>query len=185
MSGAAVERNWKAIARNRVAVSLCVGAILFSVLLTFRSYSYSDSFTLYDATVGTEEGLLSLQIPLVRRIPSEPSSTEWATYSRGKSSWETDGNAAKATLRDWMSMLDTVRCEGAMFGGFGYWKGAWQSPSRPGPFIVMFLPIWFAVLTGSMFIALVCWRRVRFRLATILIVMTGVCLALGLLKATT
>ena len=82
-----------------------------------------------------------------------------------------------------MSMLSQVRCEGAMFGGFGYWKGAWQSESRPGPFIVMFVPIWTVVFALFVSLAIAIWRGVRFRMATVLLWMTLACVALGLLKA--
>lgn len=96
--------------------------------------------------------------------------------------WESDDGGGKATLRNWMSMLDRVRCEGGMVAGFGYWKGAWQSDSRPGPFIVMFVPVWLGVAVALMGVALACWFRVRFRLATLMMGTTFVGVMLWLLS---
>ena len=148
---------------------LCITIAVCSVLATGRSYTRSDSLTFIDATVCTDEGLLSLQIPLVRLALHEAPSTEWMTYKRGKNTWESEDGGGKATLRNWMSMLDTARCEGGMVAGFGYWKGGWQSSSRPGSFIVMFLPIWVAIATALTFVATIYWLRVRFTLATMLL----------------
>jgi hypothetical protein len=150
------------------AVLLAAAISVCSVLATWRSYAYSDSLTVADATVSTDEGLLSLQIPLVRRAPGGQMVTQWITYKRGKDMWETGDGGGKTRLRYWMTILDTARCEGGMLGGFGYWKGAWQSSSRPGPFIVMFVPIWVAITSMFMLIAILYLRRMRFRLATML-----------------
>ena len=79
-------------------------------------------------------------------------------------------------------MLDTVRCDGGMVAGFGYWKGAWQSNSRPGPFIVMFLPVWIAVAAALVAVAVGFWFRVRFTLTTMLLGMTFVGAMLWLLS---
>jgi hypothetical protein len=95
--------------------------------------------------------------------------------------WESGDGGGKATLRNWMSMLDKARCEGGMVGGFGYWKGAWQSNSRPGPFLVMFIPIWFAIATSLAMIAVCYWRRIRFGLTNILIGMAFFSVLLWLL----
>lgn len=165
----------------RHASFLCAAILACSVLATTRSYMRSDSLTLLDATICTDEGLLSLQIPLVRRAPSEQSTTQWTIYSRGKNIWDDNEGGGKATLRSWMSMADQVGCEGGMVGGFGYWKGAWQSNSRPGPFLVMFTPIWAVVSVAFTLVATFYLRRVQFRLATILLLMTGVSVVLWLL----
>ena len=158
-----------------IAISVC------SVLATWRSYAYSDSLTFVDATVCTDEGLLSLQIPLVRRAPDGQMVTRWITYKRGKGMWEMGDGGGKARLRYWMTILDTTGCEGGMVGGFGYWKGAWQSSSRPGPFIVMFVPIWFAAASMFMLIVICHLRRMRFKLATMLLGTTLISVMLWLL----
>ena len=165
----------------RNAIFLCAAILACSVLATSRSYMRSDSLTFLDDTICTDEGLLSLQIPLVRRAPSEQSTTQWTIYSRGKNIWDANDGDGKATLRNWMSMLDQVGCEGGMVGGFGYWKGAWQSNSRPGPFLVMFTPIWAVISVAFTLVATFYWRRIQFRLATILLVMAGVSAVLWLL----
>ncbi len=138
--------------------------------------------TFLDATICTDEGLLSLQFPLVRRAPSEQPSTGWMTYQRGENMWEASDGGGKATLRNWMSMLDQTRCEGGMVGGFGYWKGGWQSDSRPGPFLVVFTPIRAAIATTFTLVAIVFWRRITFRLATMLIATACVSAVLWLLN---
>lgn len=151
------------------AFCLCTTIAVCSALATWRSYTRSDSLTLIDATVCTDEGLLSLQIPLVRLAPREEPTTQWLTYKRGNNMWETEDGGGKATLKNWMSMLDRVRCEGGTVAGFGYWKGAWQSSSRPGPFIVVFIPIWVAIATALALVATMYWFRIRFTLATMLL----------------
>ncbi|AMV35405.1 hypothetical protein VN12_25165 [Pirellula sp. SH-Sr6A] len=153
----------------RHAICLCATIVICSVLATWRSYTHSDSLTWIDVTVCTDEGLLSLQIPLVRLAPSEKPSTQWTTYVRGKNMWETGDGGGKATLKNWMSMLDRVGCEGATVAGFGYWKGAWQSSSRPGPFLVMFIPVWVAIATTFALVSTAYWCRIQFTLANMLL----------------
>ena len=158
----------------RRTVSLCAAIAVCSALATWRSYARSDSLTFMDATVCLDEGLLSLQIPLVRVAPRQEPATMWVSYKRGKMAWEAPGGGGKAKLRNWMSMLGMVRCEGRMAAGFGYWKGAWQSNSRPGPFIVMFTPVWFAFAVACTLVAMFFWLRMRFTLAAMLMGMTFV-----------
>ena len=81
-----------------------------------------------------------------------------------------------------MSILDQTRCEGAMWGGFGYWKGAWQSNSRPGPFVVAVAPIWIAIVVISIFLAMLWSRRLRIRLLTMFITTAAVALLLAVLN---
>lgn len=161
---------------------LLVAIVVCSLLASWRTYRHSDSLTFLDATVCTDEGLLSLQIPLVRLAPAEEPSTRWITYKRGTNMWETDDGGGKTTLRNWMSMLDTVRCEGGMVAGFGFWKGAWQSDSRPGPFIVMFVPVWVGTTAALIAVAFACLFRVQFRLGALLMATTLVGAMLWLLS---
>lgn len=167
--------------RVRYAALLATAISVCSVLATWRSYAYSDSLTFADATVCTDEGLFSLQVPLVRRAPDEQMVTHWITYKRGKDMWETGDGVGKARLKYWMTILEAARCEGGMAGGFGYWKGAWQSSSRPGPFIVMFVPIWVAIASLFTLIAIFHLRRMHFRLATMLLGTTLISAMLWLL----
>ncbi len=102
-------------------------------------------------------------------------------YKRDPITW-TAGLAGKTPLRSWMSRLNVARVKGAMFFDFGYWKGAWQSQSRPGPFVVAFVPVWLiGLMMFGIFLAFD-FGFVRFRLRTILIAMT---LAAGLLYLAT
>lgn len=167
---------------SKRATLLCVVTILCAYFSTSRSYRFSDSLTFLDATICTDEGLLSLQIPLVLRSPIHQPSTQWITYVRGKNMWDAPGCGGKATLRYWMSILDQTRCEGAMWGGFGYWKGDWQSSSRPGPFVVAFAPIWIAIVVISIFLAMLWSRRLRIRLLTMFITTAAVALLLAVLN---
>jgi hypothetical protein len=166
---------------------LLVSAIaICSTLATLRSYRRSDSLTFLDVTMCTDDGLLSLQMPLVRLATNEQPSTQRVTYRRGTNMWEAfDGEGGKSTLRNWMSMLDATGCKGGMVFGIGYWKGSWQSNSRPGPFIVMFMPIWVVIATALTLVAVAYRLRMRFSLATMLLGTTimGVLLWLLSLRA--
>jgi hypothetical protein len=65
-----------------------VGALLVffagSTAITIRSYSFSDTLTFNDAMIATDEGLISLLVPLVRLAHDQDPSTGWVTYSSGK-----------------------------------------------------------------------------------------------------
>ena len=162
--------NTKTEARRLLFVAFVSGLVFLvcSTVLTVRSYSRSDSLTFADATICTDEGLISFQIPLVRLARTEQATTRWMSYARGDKMWEA-GNGGKATLRNWMSILDETGCDGGMFAGSGYWKGDWQSDSRPGPFIVTFVPIWTAVAATLAFVAVFLGRRVKFQVRSILV----------------
>ena len=123
-----------------MAVFLIVAAVL-----TIRSYSYSDTLTFMDVTLTADEGLLSINVPLVPLAPDKDTAIGWITYKRDSINWKA-GLGGKSTLRNWMATLDSIGCEGTMFLDFGYWLGGWQSDSRPGAFIVLFAPVWFSIL---------------------------------------
>lgn len=55
-----------------------------------------------------------------------------------------------------------------MFADFGYWKGEWQSGSRPGPFIFLFVPAWFVALAVVGASVAIYFRIVRFGIRTLL-----------------
>ena len=159
-----------AIRRKRLwtALGLTAMFVVVTAILTVRSYWRSDSLTVADATICTDEGLISLQIPLVRLARKESATTTWVTYTRGANMWKA-GDGGKAKLRTWMSLKDQVGIEAGMVAGFGYWKGSWQSNSRPGPFIVLFMPIWAAVAAIVLFAAVFVTRRVKFRISSLLV----------------
>jgi hypothetical protein len=157
-------------------VAAAIAACTLSVHIS--SYWRSVSLQLCDVTVTDDEGLLSINVPLVRLAAKVSPSSEFVIYDRTPVFWNYAGAAGKTPLRAWMSMLNAVRCTGGMFLDFGYWKGAWQSTSRPGPFIVIIVPIWFGGLVGFGLYLAFYLRLIRFRLRTLLAAMT---LAAGLL----
>ncbi len=160
---------------------ISVAAILIAFcgfLFHARSYLQSDSLTLCDVTLTTDEGLLSLQIPLTRLAASQNPTSKFLIYHRSSTGWNFGGMAAKCPLRTWMSLLNATGCEGAMCVGFGYWKGAWQSESRPGSFAVVFAPLWsVTVLIFGVYSAFH-FRLLRFGIRA-LFVTTAVCAALS------
>jgi hypothetical protein len=153
--------------RRLTALGLTALFVVGTAILTVRSYWRSDSLTVADATICTDEGLLSLQIPLVRLARQQRAVTTWNTYTRGPNMW-VYGDGGKATLRNVLLLKDQIRIDAGMVAGFGYWKGSWQSDSRPGPFIVMFVPIWAAVAAMVLLAALFITRRVKFRISSLL-----------------
>jgi hypothetical protein len=171
---------------RRVAIQatvLCIATALFAYLGTNRSFRYSDSITLLDVTVCTDEGLLSINVPMVLRSPRHNTSNRWITYSRGLMGWGAPGGQRKHSLRDFISFREAAQasCEGWMFAGFGYRMGPWQSASRPGPCLWAFVPIWFATLAiFALFITL--WnRRKRIRWLPILVATPCIALAFAVL----
>jgi hypothetical protein len=155
--------RWTTIAC--VALAITVATIAFHV----HSYWWCETLTLCDVRLCADEGLASLQVPLCRLAAKETAESNLVIYKRSPMGWNGVGSsAAKTTLRGWMRM-GAGNSPHAMFADFGYWKGGWQSESRPGPFIVVFTPVWFVglVLLGAF---LLCYfGLVRFRLRTILV----------------
>jgi hypothetical protein len=149
------------------AALIAVGTAAFHV----HSYWWCESLTVCDVTLLSEEGLVSLNVPLVRLAAKETPRSTFSLYHRDGKIWKS-GDAGHVRLRSWMASLNEVGCEGGMLADFGYWKGAWQSDARPGPFVVMFVPIWFVgTLALAGFVAIY-FRVVRFRLHTLLLAMT-------------
>jgi hypothetical protein len=163
-------------------VYLIVAAIaLCTLLIHVSSYGRSVSIQFCDVTVTDDEGLLSLNVPLVRLAAKASPRSEFLVYDRSPVFWSYGGVAGKTPLRSWMSRLNTVGCTGGMILDFGFWKGAWQSDSRPGPFVVLFVPIWFGGLVVFGIYLAFYYRLVRFRLRTLLVAMTLVAGLLWLL----
>ena len=152
-----------------VAAAIAVATAAFHI----HSYWWSESLTLCDVTLMTDEGLISLNVPLVRLAAKETPRSRFVIYERDATIWKAE-DAGHTPLRSWMALLDrgSVRAEGGMFADFGYWKGGWQSDARPGPFVVMFAPVWFAGVAAFAGYLAFSFRIVRFRLHTLLILMT-------------
>jgi hypothetical protein len=164
--------------------SLWIAAFLIAICTTafhIHSYWWSEELTLCDVTLTADEGLVSLNVPLTRIAAKESPRSGFLLYERGLGGWTTTVGAEKALFRRVMKMPEFVGANGeygAMFADFGYWKGGWQSKSRPGPFVVLFVPTWLVgVAVFGVYVAFHL-KIVRFRFRTLLIAIT---LAAGLL----
>jgi hypothetical protein len=166
------QTRWSTIALVALVVAAATAA--FHV----HSYWWCETLTLCDVQLCADEGLASLLVPLCRLAAKETAESNFVLYKRGQNSWIGVGSSAgRSTLRNWMS-IGAGNSPHAMFADFGYWRGGWQSESRPGPFLVVFTPVWFvgaAVFGGFL---LVYFGFIRFRLRTLLIAMA---VAAGLL----
>lgn len=151
-----------------IPILFVVGTAVFHI----HTYWWSVSLTVHDVRLTTDEGLVSLVLPLTRISAYGTPDWEANLYKRGPYRWETKSGRGRAPLRSWMARLDKVRADGAMFADFGYWKGSWQSDSRPGPFIVLFVPIWFLGLASFGVYLAFHHQLIRFRLRTLFIVLT-------------
>lgn len=156
--------------RPKVIYIVATVVAITTLLFHLHSYWWSESITLCDVTLTVDEGLVSLNVPLVRLAAKRQPVWDITLYKRGPIVWETDGVAARTPLRTWMAFKNEPSPR-AMFADFGFWKGDWQTESRPGPFVVVFIPVWFVGL--AVFGAFLLFRSgyVRFRLRSILIAM--------------
>lgn len=160
-----------------VAVMFVAGTAAFHA----HTYWWSESLQIADVTLQTDEGLVSLNLPLTRIAANETPAWGFTLYSRAPKIWMA-GNARQAPLRSWMVHLGQTDEDWGVFADFGYWMGSWQSKSRPGPFIILFVPVWFLGLALFGGYLAVHFQIVRFRLRTLFIVMTLTACALFLLK---
>jgi len=148
-----------------IAIAVC------TLLLHICSYRWSPSLALLDVCVTCDEGLISLLLPLTRLTATGEPSSHLMLYKRDPLVW-TAGVAGRTPLRSWMASLSKVRCDGAMFADFGYWKGGWQSNSRPGPFVVVFAPVWTVGVAAFGLFLLLFYKLLRFRLRSLFVLMT-------------
>jgi len=147
------------------AAIISIGAILVHV----GSYSWSPSITLWDVCLTCDDGLVSLEVPLTRLTATGKPTSNFLLYKR-EGGWMA-GMAGKTGMRGVMGRPDFP---GMSFADFGYYSGAWLCEARPGPFTVLFVPVWLvAVVTFGIFLAFH-YRLVRFRLRS-LFVLTATC----------
>ncbi|WP_413432605.1 hypothetical protein [Crateriforma spongiae] len=118
--------------RSRLLVGLAFSFV--AALLVVFSYFNVLSCTVFDATVASEKGVISLQIPL--------------TKLAGGKDLRNDLRFFRRTSADSRKMVSGQRPWGNGFGfaGFGYSRGSWLYESRPGPFLELYVPIWFLFL---------------------------------------
>ena len=158
--------------RKRPKTIYIVATVVATATLLFHLHSYwwSESITFCDVTLTVDEGLVSLNVPLVRIAANRQPVWDAMIYGRRVGGWASSGGAGKTPLRYWMA-LEEMASVSAMFVDFGCWKGDWQSKSRPGPFVVVFVPVWFVGL--GVFGIFLAFRAgyVRFRMRSILIAM--------------
>ncbi len=167
------------VVHSPVVYSAAIIVAVCTVLFQIYSYSWSPSASLCDVELTADEGLVSVTVPLTRIAAAETPASRFVVFERGPNVW-TAGRGGKTPLRYWMNTFG--RRDGTIFADFGYWKGAWLSNSRPGPFLVVFVPVWFmGVATLGIFLAFY-FRLVRFRLRSLFVVTVLVAALLFLVR---
>ena len=161
-----------------------VAAIACAAMATLYSYHRSISLTFCDATLSTDEGAVSVQIPLVKLAANQRFVTNATVFHRTQMGWEASDGLMKCTLDKWMAQHDENWFRGWSIADFGYWRGDWQNESRPGPFVVIFVPIWFVFLVAFLTFAVVRknWLRWSIRSMLVLTSVVGVCMWLLTLR---
>jgi hypothetical protein len=159
-------------------------AIACAIVVTWHSYHRSISVTFCDATLSTDEGAISLLIPLVKLAANQNFDTNVTVFRRGQIMWEGPNGLAKCTLDNWMAQYDQKWFRGWSLADFGYWLGGWQNDARPGPFIVIFVPIWFICALAFLTFAVMPrnWLRWSIRSMLVLTSLVAVCLWLLTLR---
>lgn len=159
--------------RQRIAVVILAAiATTSGVLLHVSSYWRSVSLTVLDLRLVTDEGLIGVQVPLTRLARRESPQTRLLVYGTDPNGrrW-VSGDRGRTPFRTFLH-LDGI--DAPMFADFGYWKGDWQSRARPGPFIYLYMPVWFVALTGFGVSLAVYFRKLRFGIRTLLL-LTALC----------
>ena len=109
-----VEQGEKSPAQNRPQAVYIVTALIAVGTAAFYAHTYwwSESLTLRDVNLTTDEGLISLTLPLTRLAANEkPSRGFYSTIETLRQVW-TAGKAGRAPLRYWMAHLDKFRADG-------------------------------------------------------------------------
>ena len=172
--------------------------MIASILLTIRSYSYSDHLTYSDVELSSDEGLTSIMLPLAFLAPGHDASSDWRTYTRYNAKgwltdrWVSSSGGSKLRARDYFTMLGkrgndkTIRS--GMFCGFGFTfaDSTWTTASRPGPLLWIVAPIWVVTALIAFFTGMAYFFRVQFGLRSLIILtaVTAVLLTLPTLHAT-
>lgn len=164
----------------RLAAVLVVAGVAASTLLAVRSYSYSDHLTYNDVELATDEGLLSVMVPLVRLAIGHEAKNDWKTYTLVKvNGWKTErwaaGRRTKFRVREYVAMLgqrgDDETIRSGMFLGFGYVlaDAAWTSNSRPGSLLWIIAPIWAVGAVSIAAIGVPIYFRARFGIRSLML----------------
>lgn len=159
---------------------LVVAGIAASILLTIRSYSYSDHLTYYDVELSTDEGLFSMMVPIARLAPGHQATNDWKSYTLLKTNgWATErwvaGRGTKFRVREYFAMLeprgDDDPIRSGMSSGFGYvlFDAAWTSARRPGPLLWIIVPIWAVAAVSIAAIGVPLYLRARFSIRSLML----------------
>jgi hypothetical protein len=163
----------------RFASVLVVLGVAASLLLTVRSYSYSDHLTYSDVELSTDEGLFSLIVPMARLAPGHEASNDWRTYTLSKATgmrterWVA-GRGTKFRVREYVVMLgkrgDDETLSSGMVSGFGYVlvDATWTSNSRPGHLLWLIAPIWAVAAVSTAAIGIPIYLRARFGIRSLM-----------------
>jgi hypothetical protein len=171
-------------ARLRPFLIVGLPLALATLAVHVASYSWCPSLTLFDLRFEIDEGLVAFELPLTPLAPKASLTTSFNLYKRGSNGWVfwDTGAPGKCPYRAWMNLPVAQRGPGFLFLDFGYWRGGWESDSRPGPFLFVFLPVWFVGLCFFVIALAIYYRRIRFTVRTLLILTALCALLFGLLS---
>jgi len=181
------------------AVAILVAAgVAAAILLTVRSYSFSDHLTYSDVELSTDEGLFSLMLPMARLAPGHKATNDWKTYTLVKhNGWKTErwaaGRGTKFKVREYFAMLgqrgDDETMRAGTFLGFGYVlvDVTWTSASRQGSLLWVIAPIWAVAAVGIATIGIPIYFRARFSIRSLMLFafVAGIILLLPTLRSPT
>ncbi len=166
--------------------------VCLTLWIHFRSFSRSEDVTLFDVSLFTDEGVLTLKFPLTRLTKEGECHSQVRVFIRDKQNWKS-GPSNRSTHKNF---LQTLNSNASPFGpvktsnvpnqkqrrnhfdlaGFGYLYGDWLSEERPGPWLKLFVPIWF---TGLCFLIVVLTfgrRLLKYKLSAVIGLMTAAAL---------
>jgi len=143
--------------------------VVMSAAVSLSSHSRSCCLELFDASLATDEGLLWVCLPLTRMTPDARPSTGMTLFVRDPSPiseyrfvW-TSGIRHRVPVRD---LIPFERMHGRnclLIGGFGYHVEDRMYDGRPGPAVMLIVPIWFPLFIVFCFLAVVRWRTFSLR----------------------
>ena len=187
--------------KRRWSLSAAVVALVitvFTVAFYWRTFSKSEEITLCDVSFFADEGLVSLSLPLTRLSREGTCFSRLRVFNRSERGWSSESTLRRPLRKQIEQMQARGRPTTDPFGrsgsgvgtdnkrprdffalaGFGYNSGDWLSEDRPGPWIKIFVPVWFVGLGCYLIYLGLRWRRVRFGIRTLIGLMLVVALFL-------
>ncbi len=173
--------------RRLLLFVVCLIAFVFVVVLTIRSYSYSDSLTYCHVTIATDEGLASITLPFAR-LAKTAHTTKWETFDRFSTSRDEiwiSKTSTKSRLREYMAILARGNNPAIMHGGylgFGYISQAIEASndSGQGRIVLVFVPIWAIGALGALSFCLPLIQKTKIGIRWILCFTAGIAVLLWL-----